>query len=178
MDLIQLGDLPARRSYAFVLPSGTTTEMDKPPTADSDIAINDQGDEGTWSVTIYRAWLTEDEPESIMGNRYSSATLEAERAQIASEFRRLRDDWKRRTSHLSSLTQKFADPAYLQIVAMGEKALPFIFGEIRRQPDHWFAALFAISGGQEVIRDEHRGNLTLMTADWLEWAEQHGIKLA
>jgi hypothetical protein len=36
-------------------------------------------------------------------------------------------------------------PAYQQIIGLGKEALPLLFGELRRAPDHWFWALRAIT---------------------------------
>ncbi len=64
-------------------------------------------------------------------------------------------------------------PAYQQIIGMGDAALPFIFQELRRDPDHWFWALKAITGEDPVAASD-RGQLDKMTTAWLDWAGRHG----
>jgi len=56
---------------------------------------------------------------------------------------------------------------------MGDAALPLIFQELRREPDHWFWALKAITG-EDPVAESDRGRLDKMTTAWLKWAEQNG----
>lgn len=67
--------------------------------------------------------------------------------------------------------------SYQKIIAMGEKALPFILSDLRDnpdQPDQWFWALRVITE-QNPVSDAHRGNFPAMVRDWLQWAENVGI---
>ena len=74
------------------------------------------------------------------------AKTEAE-TQIKSEFANLVKVWKKATLHYSFLRQKIVHPAYLRIIGMGEKAIPFILQELKKRPSaSWFPALEAISG--------------------------------
>ncbi|MBI3407080.1 MAG: hypothetical protein HY040_01825 [Planctomycetes bacterium] len=69
--------------------------------------------------------------------------------------------WKTDTLLLSSITEMAMHPAYQQIIGMGKEALPLLFAEFRREPDHWFWALQAITGLNPVpITD--RGNVDKM----------------
>ncbi|HVA48039.1 MAG TPA: hypothetical protein VNH11_16840 [Pirellulales bacterium] len=52
---------------------------------------------------------------------------------------------------------------YLQIIGLGRAALPHLFREIARQPDHWFSALAAITG-EDPIPAGAEGNMAAMTA--------------
>ncbi|MCS6976086.1 MAG: hypothetical protein NZM31_03620 [Gemmatales bacterium] len=81
--------------------------------------------------------------------------------------------WKEATRFTSSITEMAMHPAYQQIIGMGREALPLIFEELRREPDHWFWALRAITG-EDPVAPEDRGKLSAMTAAWLRWAEEHG----
>lgn len=81
--------------------------------------------------------------------------------------------WKSDTQFISSMSVMENHPAYRQIIAMGAKALPFIFSCLRQQPDWWFVALMAITGADPVPVDA-RGDLPKMTESWLEWAREHG----
>jgi hypothetical protein len=82
-------------------------------------------------------------------------------------------EWKEATSFTSSATAMAMHPAYQQIIGMGHAALPFIFQELRREPDHWFWALKAITG-EDPVTEVDRGKLPAMTIAWLNWAQQHG----
>ena len=93
--------------------------------------------------------------------------------QIDLEFSRLTSAWRRDTELSSSLTEISTHPAYQRIVGMGCLALPLIFQELAREPDHWFWALKAITGC-DPVPPSHRGDLELMTADWLEWGRSRG----
>jgi hypothetical protein len=63
-------------------------------------------------------------------------------------------------------------PAYQQIIGMGPVALPFLLRALRRRPEHWFWALKAITGA-DPVQPEHRGQVRMMAADWLEWATKN-----
>ncbi|MCX7424580.1 MAG: hypothetical protein NTW96_02960 [Planctomycetia bacterium] len=93
---------------------------------------------------------------------------------VMREFYRLTAVWKTTTIHVSNLTEKCSHPAYKQIVAMGTTVLPFIFAELEREPDHWFAALRALTGVNPVP-SQSRGKLKETTEAWLKWAKYHGF---
>ena len=88
-------------------------------------------------------------------------------------FRDLARQWKEATAFTSSTTEMVMHPAYQQIIGMGSAALPLIFAALRRQPDHWFWALRAITGEDPVTPDD-RGKVQRMTDAWLEWAQRQG----
>jgi hypothetical protein len=97
----------------------------------------------------------------------------AEREQPERRFRELAEEWKAATAFLSSITEMEAHPAYQKIIGMGKEALPFLFEELRREPDFWFWALSAITG-EDPVPEAARGNVRLMAKAWLTWAEEHG----
>ena len=89
---------------------------------------------------------------------------------LAREFQSLSAKWRRETALCSSVTEIALNPAYQQIIEMGKRVLPLIFGELRREPDHWFWALQAITG-EDPVPEEDAGDLEAMAADWLAWAD-------
>ena len=89
------------------------------------------------------------------------------------EFLRLVQQWRAETEFSSSLTEMAAHPAYQRIIGMGRLALPLIFRELAAEPDHWFWALKAITGG-DPVPPSHRGNIEMMAADWLTWGKSRG----
>ena len=100
------------------------------------------------------------------------ATTEA--PPIEQRFRQLVDQWKEATRFVSSIHDMISHPAYLQIIGMGKQALPLLVQELRREPDHWFVALQAITG-IDPIPPSASGNVDEMALAWLVWAEQNGI---
>lgn len=92
---------------------------------------------------------------------------------FAERFADLTREWKSKKKFLSSVSQMAMLPSYQQIIGMGLPALPFIFNELERQPDHWFWALASITG-DDPVSPEHRGKIALMTEDWLNWARSRG----
>ncbi len=99
-----------------------------------------------------------------------SRTQDAEA--LALKFQDLSSRWRRETALQSSVTAIAMHPAYQQIIGLGEPALPLIFEELRREPDHWFWALQAITG-ENPVSEENAGDLEAMTSDWLAWAKTH-----
>lgn len=89
-------------------------------------------------------------------------------------FNSLAETWRKECAHLSSIREMVLHPAYQQIVGMGPAALPLIFAELEREPNHWFWALRAITGEDPVL-PEHRGNVRLMAEDWLHWGRTRGF---
>ena len=89
------------------------------------------------------------------------------------EFLRLVQQWRAETEFSSSLTEMAAHPAYQRIIGMGRLALPMIFRELAAEPDHWFWALKAITGG-DPVPPAHRGNIEMMADDWLTWGKSRG----
>lgn len=92
---------------------------------------------------------------------------------IEQKFQRLSDGWKRDQAFSSSTHALLADPSYLEIIAMGKGALPFIFNDLQKQGSQWFPALRIITGVNPIPK-EKRGNIRAMTETWLAWAKQNG----
>lgn len=93
-------------------------------------------------------------------------------ANPAIRFSNLEKEWKESTSMFSSITEIVMHPSYQQIIGMGPTAIPLIFLSMRREPDHWFWALSAITG-ENPVSIEHRGKIKKMTDDWLDWGHKH-----
>ncbi len=91
----------------------------------------------------------------------------------ANQFESLFQEWKAETALLSSGTAIVTHPAYQKIIQMGEAAVPFILIKLLEDPQHLFYALYKITGENPVLK-QHAGNLTDMTADWMNWGKQKG----
>lgn len=107
-------------------------------------------------------------PEPIYIDEYQQT-----QNQIKSEIENLIALWQNETSHVSSVHQMISHPAYLQIIAKGQKALPYIFHELEKMPDYWFAALRAITG-EDPVPENIRGDMKGMRDYWIGWAEAEG----
>jgi hypothetical protein len=94
----------------------------------------------------------------------------------AQRFKELAADWRSAAGFLSDTNEICGHPSYQQIIGMGILALPFLFAELEREPEHWFWALKAITGA-DPIPEEHLGNVELMSRDWLDWAEKSKQRL-
>lgn len=92
-----------------------------------------------------------------------------------SRFQSLAQRWKTETAHVSNIGKKALHPAYQEIIGMGKAAIPLLLAELRREPDDWFWALYAITGAQPVPA-ENRGNLKEMAAAWLQWGVVQGYQ--
>lgn len=91
-------------------------------------------------------------------------------------FHILVERWKQETAHHSNIAKRALHPAYQEIIGMGERAIPFLLAELRREPDDWFWALHAITGANPVPA-ESRGNLPAMAEAWIQWGIEKGYKV-
>jgi len=83
------------------------------------------------------------------------------------------DRWKVETVHWSSITRMIAHPSYLRIIGLascGRNAvLRLLINELQNNPDHWFAALEAITGENPVPPNVSFGEAV---SSWIEWWDQ------
>ena len=101
----------------------------------------------------------------------SSLPLASVGGDAADRFRRLADEWKEKSKHLSNTAQMVMLRPYQRIIGMGREALPYIFEELRREPDQWFWALEAITE-ENPVPAEAAGKVRLMAQAWIEWGKQ------
>ena len=93
----------------------------------------------------------------------------------APRFAVLADRWVRETTSASSdYEHLIAHPAYLSIVAMGWEAVPFILERLEAAPDHWGAALAAITGDDPVGPDA-AGDVYAIADAWLVWGRARNL---
>lgn len=85
-------------------------------------------------------------------------------------FRELVDTWKTETWYKSPLARRISHPAYLKIIGLGPKALPWILQELRQEQDYWFAALEAITREPS----PNSASLSELRDAWLEWGARNG----
>jgi len=93
---------------------------------------------------------------------------------IEKQFKRLADQWRRDIGPTSSAARMAQHPAYQEIIRMGDAVVPCILAEIEREPDHWFIALYEITGA-DPVRKAHRGDIEKMAEDWVAWGKKQGL---
>lgn len=91
--------------------------------------------------------------------------------EITDLFNAMARRWREETMLYSSISDTMLNHWYLEIIALGNPAIPLIIDELKNNPDYWFAALREITR-QDPVRPEHKGNFELMRRDWLQWAER------
>lgn len=87
-------------------------------------------------------------------------------------FLHLKDKWKSETLYFSSSSHIFNNSAYLEIIGLGKKSIPWIIRELKKTNDHWFYALKKITG-KNPVNPEHYGIINKMKEDWIEWAKNN-----
>jgi hypothetical protein len=101
-------------------------------------------------------------------------TTETESAEeLAKRFKLLVKTWKAATLFSSRAGKMAEHPAYREIVAMGDKAVPLILAEMEKNGGHWFIALSEITGANP-IPEESCGKIREMEAAWFAWARAKG----
>jgi hypothetical protein len=91
---------------------------------------------------------------------------------LETEFRRLADQWRTETAHLSVTFKRAMHPSYQRIIGMGKQAIPLILRELQERPSgNWFWALNAITGG-DLARGETNINAAIRA--WLQWGTEQG----
>ncbi len=91
-----------------------------------------------------------------------------------SRFRRLVTQWRAETYYLSSVAAKSKHPAFMEIVGMGESAVPWIIAELRNHRDFLFVALHLIvKDGPMPVGSE--GEPHKLIDEWLQWAKRANI---
>src|SRR5262245_51073057 len=106
-----------------------------------------------------------------------SRTAEEARENDQARFQCLVRQWKDETLYLSSVTDMAMHPAYQGIIAMGKDAAPWLLEELRREPDHWFLALQAMTG-QDPVPPADQGNVAKMAEAWLRYPSSSSLSFA
>jgi hypothetical protein len=101
----------------------------------------------------------------------SSPQVEAD---LRERFEQLRDEWKAQSQCLSNTAQIAMLWSYQQIIGMGMPVVPLILAELRRETDHWFWALEAISA-ENPAPPEAVGKVEQTAEAWLDWGRRKGL---
>jgi hypothetical protein len=109
-------------------------------------------------------------PEKATPSRCEPAHLRSN--DRAASLQSLLQQWHIERGSTSSATAMLMAPACQRIIGMGQDALPLILTQLKSEgddPDHWFWALWAITGANPVPA-EVQGDTVKMAHAWLEWA--------
>jgi len=115
-------------------------------------------------------------PEQI----YEGETLQTDL--LRKKFYEYVHQWRLERGSASSIKDMTDKASYQKIInelgrPVGRPIIQFILEELAREPDFWFAALRELTHGENPVRPDHRGNLQLMTRDWLDWGRSHGYSV-
>ena len=92
----------------------------------------------------------------------------------AATFKRLAQDWRMSRGPSSFIEKIVMHPSYQRIIGLGPAAVPLILRELAKEPDHWFWALYSITG-QDPVRQEDSGDIRLMAQSWIGWGRARGL---
>lgn len=119
------------------------------------------------------AQLQPNSPVTILPAASERAAAPDEQMSAEQEFDRLSRKWREDTGAESSLSRITGNMSYLRIISLGWKAVPLILRELEREPAPWFLALRAITGEENVGR-EQPGNFRRSAEAWLTWGRDRG----
>ena len=89
---------------------------------------------------------------------------------------RLLRRWREETAYLSSSTAITEHAAYLELIALGAVALPYLFRDLEQTTDgHLSKALTAITGAHPIPAEE-RGQVRKISETWLRWARENNYQ--
>jgi hypothetical protein len=93
---------------------------------------------------------------------------------IEDEFKMLAGKWRQQTGGDSSMSAIVSNINYLQVIALGKKAVPFILRELQREPAPWFVALQAVTGENPADDPQLAGDFPRIANAWLQWGRECG----
>lgn len=98
-------------------------------------------------------------------------------AKVRERFEQLTSEWKAQSRFLSNTAQMAMLWPYQGIIGLGSTAVPLILAELRRETDHWFWALEAITG-ENPVPAESAGDVHAAAEAWLNWGRERGLMAA
>jgi hypothetical protein len=101
----------------------------------------------------------------------------SEEISLRAELREQINRWKAETRHWSSVTKMVAHPSYLRIIGLSHQLDEYetertLLRELETEPDHWFAALMAITGDDPTLPEQ---DFDESVDSWLDWGRAKGI---
>ena len=95
---------------------------------------------------------------------------------LRNRFLALAKAWREETGMLSSPLKKSQHPAYQEVIAIGEAAVPLILEELSNHLSHWFPALVQITK-ENPVPEEKEGHVKEMADIWIKWGRERGYDL-
>lgn len=108
--------------------------------------------------------------------RMVKGNLTAQQHKMTNRFKTLADQWRSDRRRGVDVHMMIDHPAYQEIIKMGKPAIRPILEELARKMDHWFPALYEITGATPVS-EEDRGKMEKMRDAWMEWGKREGYLL-
>jgi hypothetical protein len=110
----------------------------------------------------------------------SKASISTDQGDVASDqvrqrFEALARRWKTETRRMATVREMVRHPAYEEIIGLGDAAVPMLLRELQRDPDHWFAALRAITAA-DPVPEESRGDVRRMAECWIRWGRENSYR--
>lgn len=93
--------------------------------------------------------------------------------QLQASFRTLREAWRTETRFASSASALVSNRSYLRIIALGLEVVPLLLKDLAAGPEHWSAALQALTG-ENPVPAESAGDLEAQRQAWLAWGRANG----
>ncbi len=106
------------------------------------------------------------EGQSLVVSEQAGAEVDAVRRQ----FEQLSAQWRAATSHQSDTDLVVNHPAYRRIIGLGPAVVPLLIEDMRRNREHWFVALEAITG-ERPTNDAMAGKIDQLVRCWVDWYE-------
>jgi hypothetical protein len=97
-----------------------------------------------------------------------------EARELEETFLQLSAEWREKRPPSSFVEDLVLHPAYQRIIGLGKVVVPLILRELAQQPDHWFWALYCITG-EDPVDASDAGNLSRMARAWVEWGRKRGL---
>jgi len=94
---------------------------------------------------------------------------------VEQRLRRLEAAWLDAVGYSSSSTELRNHPAFQEIIALGEAAVPLMLRDLEERPRLWVWALPRITGADPVPPAD-RGNIAKISEAWLRWGREHGYR--
>jgi hypothetical protein len=97
--------------------------------------------------------------------------------ELEASFHECVQRWKDETGHLSSVTKAISHPSYLRIIGLSRESIGheierLLLNGLKTEPDHWFAALTAITGEDPVKPED---DFDKSVEAWLKWGRDNRI---
>ena len=92
---------------------------------------------------------------------------------LEEQFSALARQWTSKIKGHSLMGRAALNPAHLDILKLGNGAIPLILKRLKSDPTPWFITLRMIAG-HSPVKPKDAGNIQKMTEAWLAWGKENG----